>query len=171
MKKWLIGEPGDADDVVYFYEVLIPNGLISVDLAKHFFFNVRFEYNEPDCPFCGCVSNHWVMGNKDWKCKYCKKKFSQTTRSALQNKKITYHELFRVIWLITEMKITKSEFIAQDVGITQKTAWLIVDMIKNHFGVALSHINYVTVILGLIKPNKQPKTFELGFNYKKIYNG
>lgn len=114
----------------WLFELFIDNGIIDLETAEQLFSNSSTDYDIPDCPFCGHNdNNHWII-YKGWKCKKCKNKFSIKTKRYLDNSKLPLTHWFRFCWIITEHKKANSCFIARDLGITQKSAWGMIDTLK-----------------------------------------
>jgi transposase-like protein len=106
------------------------NGITNPDLAFWALYGLRFEYCSPDCSFCGRVDNHWKINNEIWKCKSCRKKFSLTSGTYIENNKLEHYHWWRFCYLIAELKIKNSCAIANDLGITQKTAWKMINLLR-----------------------------------------
>jgi transposase-like protein len=75
-------------------------------------------------------------GNK-YKCKNTGKYFNVKTATLFDNTKIELQKWFLAIWLVTSHKKGISSLqLAKDVAVTQKSAWFMLQRIRNCFGVA-----------------------------------
>jgi len=73
-------------------------------------------------------------GNK-YKCKNTGKYFNVKTNTLFDNTKVKLQKWFLAIWLITSLKKGISSMqLAKDIGTTQKTAWFMLQRIRNCFG-------------------------------------
>lgn len=82
-----------------------------------------------------------------YKCKYnkyrCKntgKYFNVKTNTLFDNTKVKLRKWFAAIWLVTAHKksITSAQ-LARDIDVTQKTAWFMLQRIRNCFGIENTH--------------------------------
>lgn len=83
------------------------------------------------CPHCGSLKIYRT--NRGFKCgeKLCYKKFSVISGTIFENTKISLRVWFAVMYLIsTAKKGVSSLQIAEQVGITQKTAWFVLHRIR-----------------------------------------
>lgn len=99
------------------------NGITSPEDSQAKIELARFQHSNPDCPFCGAIQEHYVLGSDQYKCKKCLVKFSMTSRTFIHDTKLEYHIWWRFAYLVGDMKITNSQVIAKDLGVTQKTSW------------------------------------------------
>ncbi|MEK6153110.1 IS1595 family transposase [Flavobacteriaceae bacterium 3-367] len=87
--------------------------------------------DEPACPHCGCVNPYKT--NRGWKCrdKQCHKKFTVKVGTIFENSKISFRIWFAAIYLATTgKKGISSVQLAEQLGITQKTAWFVLHRIR-----------------------------------------
>lgn len=106
------------------------NGITSPSDSLDTFKYIRFEYSYEDCPKCGLVDKHYKLSFDCWKCKGCENKFTITSCTYLNNTKLEYYQWFRFCYLLGNLKITNSCNIAQDIKVTQKTAWWMLDTVR-----------------------------------------
>lgn len=106
------------------------NGIISPEDALFKIHGVRFKYFNEDCPFCKSIDKHYESNSELWKCKRCSKKFTITSRTYLDGSKLAYYHWYRFAYLVAELEITNSSFIAKDLDISQKTAWGMLDLLR-----------------------------------------
>lgn len=91
---------------------------------------IRFEYGKPKCPLCEVQDDHYKLNDKRWKCKKCHNKFSVTSNTYLNDTKLEYYHWIRFAYLVGEMKIINSLIIAVDLGITQPSAWEMIQTLR-----------------------------------------
>lgn len=87
----------------------------------------------PCCPFCGVVGSYEIEGGKRYKCKEktCRKKFSVTVGTVFENTKLPLSLWFTAIYLACNTsKGCSSKNLAQLCGVTQKTAWFVLNRIR-----------------------------------------
>lgn len=71
-----------------------------------------------------------------YKCKNTGKYFNAKTATLFHNSKIALRKWYAAIWLITERKPNISSVeMAQELDLTQKTAWYMIKRIKNYYAV------------------------------------
>lgn len=133
--KWLwSNEDFDAlheADLSELAFALWDNGIICKRDAAMQLMYASTNFDVPDCPHCGANDNrHYPLNEGRWKCKKCRRKFSLTTKRYIDNTKLPLTHWWRFCYLVGEMKITNSCFIASDLEVTQKTAWLMLDTVK-----------------------------------------
>lgn len=127
-KAWLIDDKYFCYDS---YDFFVDNGMISDEAALRMFTIYRFsKYHYTDCPFCGLENINYSLRNGVYKCKICGGKFSLTAGTFIENHKIPLSSIFRLCYLIGDLKITNSCSIAKDLKITQRSAWLLIDNIR-----------------------------------------
>jgi transposase-like protein len=91
---------------------------------------------KPICPHCGSAKPYKT--NRGWKCSNneCHKKFTVKVGTIFENSKISFRIWFAAIYLATSSKKgISSVLLAEQLGITQKTAWFVLhrvrEMLKN----------------------------------------
>ena len=86
------------------------------------------------CPHCGTVAAHYLLSNNTHKCaeKLCHKKFSVRNGTIFEDSKLPLLKWFMAIFLATSHKKGVSSCqLARDIGITQKSAWFVLQRIRN----------------------------------------
>lgn len=162
--------------------ILWDNGITSPEDSYNKIRDSRFQYSFPDCSFCGEMDKHYVLSTDQWKCKKCSSKFSITSGTYLDNIKLEYHTWLRFAFLVGEMKITNSCTIANDLGVTQKTAWEMLETLRKarketsdkkfvngQQVLVFNHIHDVLDILVKIKKNKNDIVIDKSDLLKEIY--
>jgi len=92
---------------------------------------LRWEYGEVISPFDTDSKVYSCKGNK-YKCKNTGKYFNVKTDTIFENTKIKLQKWFLAIWLVTSHKKgISSAQLGRDIGVTQKTAWFMLQRIRN----------------------------------------
>lgn len=92
--------------------------------------------SQPACVKCGNVSDPiWkIEGGKRYKCSACKEKFSVTVGTVFENCKIRKSHVFAAIYLAANSKKGISSIqLGKHLGITQKSAWLLLHKVREMF--------------------------------------
>lgn len=85
-------------------------------------------------PFDSSSKVYDCKGNK-YKCKNTGKYFNVKTNTLFDNTKMDLQKWFLAIWLVTSHKKGISSLqLGRDLGITQKSAWFMLQRIRNCFG-------------------------------------
>ena len=84
-------------------------------------------------PFDATSKVYVCKGNK-YKCKNTGKYFNVKTKTMFDNTKIELQKWFLAIWIVTTHKKGISSLqLAKDIDVTQKTAWFMLQRIRNCF--------------------------------------
>ena len=82
------------------------------------------------------ISKVYKCKNNRWKCKNTGKYFNIKTGTMFDSTKVPLQKWFIAIWLITcHKKGVSSMQLHRDIGVTQKTAWFMLQRIRNCFGI------------------------------------
>lgn len=85
-------------------------------------------------PFDPASKVYGCKGNK-YRCKETGKYFNVKTGTLFDNSKVKLQKWFLAIWLVTSHKKGISSVqLSKDIGVTQKTAWFMLQRIRNCFG-------------------------------------
>jgi transposase-like protein len=89
-----------------------------------------------ECPYCANDTCYVLNGaNKRFKCAKCRKQFSVRVGTIFEDSKIELRKWFFAIYLFTaHKKGVSSHQLARDLKITQKTAWFMLQRIREAFG-------------------------------------
>ncbi len=86
-------------------------------------------------PFDSSSKVYKCKGNK-YRCKNTSKYFNVKTGTLFDNTKVKLQKWFLAIWLVTSHKKGISSIqLAKDIDVTQKTAWFMLQRIRNCFGI------------------------------------
>ena len=89
------------------------------------------------CPICGSNHVHEFKDYKKNRCYDCKFEFSIRKNTIFDDSRVSLRKWCMVIFLANSSKKgVNSHAVARQVGITQKTAWFMLQRIKNASGVA-----------------------------------
>jgi transposase-like protein len=102
------------------------------DVAHTFFANFRFPSGEQHCPHCGSVAEHYFLSaRRVWKCRDCRKQFSIKVGTILEDSPIKLSKWLPAMWMLANSKngISSME-LARALGVTQKTAWFMLQRIR-----------------------------------------
>jgi len=102
-----------------------------LDVATQFFAEIRWP-DGPVCPRCGLVKDHYyTKPRRLWQCKGCKKQFSVKVGTVFEDSPIGMDKGLPAVWMLTSCKNGKSSHeLARDLGVTQKTAWFMLQRIR-----------------------------------------
>ena len=101
--------------------------------ARKWFEEIRWPDGERFCPHCGSVRVSCVPSEKPlpYHCADCREYFSVRTNSIMHRSKVPLHKWAIAIYLMsTSLKGVSSMKLHRDLGITQKTAWLMAQKIR-----------------------------------------
>lgn len=96
------------------------------------------------CPHCGSTRTSEVKNEKPmpYRCKDCLKHFSVKTGTVMQSSKLSLRKwVFGIYLLSTNLKGVSSMKLHRDLGITQKTAWMMAQKIREGWQEGTSPMN------------------------------
>nr|MBC8555443.1 IS1595 family transposase [Candidatus Brocadiales bacterium] len=83
------------------------------------------------CPHCGHTRIYEFKDDKTYKCSGCRKKFTVKVGTIFEDSKIPLQKWFIAIYLITSHKKGIASLqLAKDIGVTQKTAWFMLQRLR-----------------------------------------
>lgn len=85
------------------------------------------------CPQCGSKSVYFDKGRNGWECKtrHPKRKFTLKTGTIFEDSPIGFDRWLPVVWMIANAKNgISSHEVARAIGVTQKTAWFMLQRIR-----------------------------------------
>lgn len=93
----------------------------------------------PVCPHCGCISaKHYKLNTNGvfkglYKCKHCRERFTVTTKTMFDKTHIPLSKWFEAIFIfLTNKSGISSVYIHRHIGVTQKTAWFMLNRIRQN---------------------------------------
>lgn len=101
----------------------------------------KYRWNgEPICPHCRTESpDHYQLKSKGefnglYKCNHCRKRFTVTVGTMFEGSNVPLEKWFYAIYIfLSHKKGISSVQLAKDIGITQKTAWFMLNRIRYNF--------------------------------------
>jgi transposase-like protein len=83
------------------------------------------------CGYCDTDKPYYLKAQKRWKCRKCRKQFSVKVNSIFEDSPIKLQKWLPALWLIVNCKNGVSSYeIARDLGVTQKTAWFMLQRLR-----------------------------------------
>ena len=83
------------------------------------------------CPHCDAEKPMFLKTRRIWKCRKCRKQFSVKVGTIFEDSAITLGKWLTAVWLISKCKNGVSSYeIGRDIGVTQKTAWFMLQRIR-----------------------------------------
>jgi hypothetical protein len=99
----------------------------------------RWQGGAAKCPTCGGASVTWLARRRMWECrgKHPQAQFSVRSGTLMEDSRIGLSQWLTALWLIAERGLTISSYeMARRIGITQKSAWLLIKRIRRTMEVA-----------------------------------
>lgn len=84
------------------------------------------------CPHEGCGHDRYYLFSDGirYKCKKCKKQFTATTNTFMSNSHVESVKWIMAMYLVLHKKGISSVQLSKDIGVTQKTAWFMLQRIR-----------------------------------------
>ena len=102
------------------------------DVAFNFMVGLRWP-NGVRCPRCQSDKHTFISTRKTWECKCCteKKQFSVKTGTIFEESPLPLDKWWAAIWMIANAKNGISSYeVHRAIGVTQKTAWFMLQRIR-----------------------------------------
>jgi len=103
------------------------------DVCLDFMVSLRWPDGIVKCPTCGSEKVTFMASRRVWQCKtqHAKRQFSVKVGTIFEDSPIGLDKWFAVIWMLANDKNGISSYeVARSVGVTQKTAWFMLDRIR-----------------------------------------
>lgn len=101
-----------------------------LDVCTKFVADLRWP-DGPTCPACSGTEYTFIKTRRLWKCKACKKQYSVKVGTIFEDSPLGLDKWLVSIWLIANSKNGISSYeLARSVGITQKSAWFVLQRIR-----------------------------------------
>jgi transposase-like protein len=103
------------------------------DTCLDFMVSLRWPDGTVKCPSCGNENVTFMALRRLWQCKlqHPKRQFSVKVGTIFEDSPIGLDKWFAVIWMLANDKNGISSYeVARSVGVTQKTAWFMLDRIR-----------------------------------------
>lgn len=104
----------------------------SADTCRDFMVTLRWP-NGVACPTCGRADVRFISTRNLWECKtkHPRKQFSIKVGTIFEDSPLGMDKWLPVVWLISNCKNGISSYeIARDLGVTQKTAWFMLQRVR-----------------------------------------
>jgi transposase-like protein len=97
--------------------------------------NLKWLDGKPVCPKCGLCEDdrkhYWLKNAKRWKCYGCRHQFSVKQDTIFEDSPIPLSKWLPAAWLLVNCKNGVSSYeIHRDLGITQKSAWFVLQRLR-----------------------------------------
>lgn len=111
--------------------------------CREFLEKTRWQ-GEPVCPHCHCQSegkqySHYKLKSRGkfnglYKCRNCRQRFTVTVGTMFAGSHVSLQNWFYAIYIfLSHKKGISSVQLAKDIGVTQKTAWFMLNRIRHNF--------------------------------------
>lgn len=103
------------------------------DVSLNFMASLRWSDGKVKCPTCGSEAVTFMPTRRLWQCKtkHARRQFSVKVGTIFEDSPIGLDEWFAVIWMLANDRNGISSYeVARSVGVTQKTAWFMLDRIR-----------------------------------------
>lgn len=100
--------------------------------CHEFAVNMRWP-NGVECPHCGCDRIGFIKTRQKYKCKNneCRKQFSVKTQTVMEDSPLGLDKWLLAMWMVANCKNGISSYeIHRELGVTQKTAWFMLQRIR-----------------------------------------
>ncbi len=92
---------------------------------------MRWPDGKPACPHCNSLKHYWLAAQRRWKCAGCRKQFSVKVGTALEDSALSLDKWLIALWMLVNCKNGISSYeVAKTVGVTQKTAWFMLQRLR-----------------------------------------
>ena len=86
---------------------------------------------EPRCPDCNSKKPYYLKTQKRWKCRNCSRQFSVKVGTIFEDSPVSLTKWLPAMWLLANCKNGVSSWeIHRALGVTQKTAWFMLQRIR-----------------------------------------
>jgi transposase-like protein len=100
------------------------------DVCVRFVAAIRWP-NGPECPQCNGKDHFYLKTRRVWKCKACSKQFSVKVGTIFEDSAVSLDKWLIAFWMLVNCKNGVSSYeIARDCGVTQKTAWFLLQRLR-----------------------------------------
>src|SRR5450755_276543 len=83
------------------------------------------------CGYCDADQPYYLKTQKRWKCRQCRKQFSVKVNTIFEDSPLSLTKWLPALWLLVNCKNGVSSYeIARDLGITQKSAWFMLQRLR-----------------------------------------
>jgi len=91
----------------------------------------RWPDGEIYCPRCGAQKFSFIKTRRFWFCYACKKQFTVKVKTIMEDSALGLDKWMTAVWMLANCKNGISSYeLARDLGITQKSAWFMLQRIR-----------------------------------------
>jgi hypothetical protein len=133
-------DPQSIDDAVSLFS--------DPDYCLRYLIYRRWPDGEVSCPQCGTRNVGWLAGRRMWECRnrHHQAQFSVRSGTFMQDSRISLGQWLTALWLIAASNHAISSYeIARRIGITQKSAWLMIKRIDKVLGLSGTSLDQLAV--------------------------
>jgi transposase-like protein len=99
----------------------------------------RLWPNGPQCPVCGLGERVTVRKGGYYRCNQCSEDFTVRTGTIFERSHIPLHKwIYAMYLLVTSRKGISSLQLAKQIGVTQKSAWFMLQRLREACGIRLT---------------------------------
>src|ERR1700685_2811179 len=93
---------------------------------------LRFPDGKVVCPRCGSAENYFIKTRKLWLCRGCDKQFTLKVGTIFEDSALGLDKWMTAFWMLVNCKNGVSSMeIHRSLGVTQKTAWFMLQRLRN----------------------------------------
>ena len=119
------GEPHSTDEALTFFA--------DPDYCVKYLTFRRWPGGNVTCPVCGSSRLTWLVRRRMWECrnKHPHAQFSVRSGTFMEDSRVALGQWLMALWLLAERNLTISSYeLARRIGVTQKSAWLMIRRIR-----------------------------------------
>jgi transposase-like protein len=92
---------------------------------------LRWPDGKVSCPRCGAEKHSFIKTRRIWFCYPCKKQFTVKVKTIFEDSPLGLDKWMTAVWMLTNCKNGISSYeLASNLGITQKSAWFMLQRIR-----------------------------------------
>jgi transposase-like protein len=84
----------------------------------------------PICPRCGSPQHSYLETRRIWKCRACARQYSVKAGTPFEGSPLSMSRWLPAVWAVANDQHVSSHELARRLGITQKSAWLMLRRIR-----------------------------------------
>jgi len=93
---------------------------------------LRWPDGKVTCPRCGSEKHSFIKTRRIWFCYPCKKQFTVKVKTIFEDSPLGLDKWMTAVWMLTNCKNGISSYeLASDLGITQKSAWFMLQRLRD----------------------------------------
>ncbi len=93
--------------------------------------SMKWPDGKPTCPYCASQKHYWLAKQRRWKCAGCRKQYSVKVGTIFEDSALSLDKWMVALWMLVNCKNGVSSYeIARDCGVTQKSAWFMLQRLR-----------------------------------------